>query len=521
MSAECAVDEALASGQQVVGYGDMPFFWQTLGVLSEPVPMPLAIASSPPNVPVEFTKVVLPGTPRASIDSGILPLSVVAAYRQTDGTVNTFQGGADSSSELNEMLGQWHPTAAGPDAGALGEPHSLQPFKFDPSVWMNLGSYNASASIDASGHVSGTANGAYRLYRLNTRDPRYDYFLITLDGLNKVSGFNGCVYKFPTNYCEWLNRRLKLSVYLARVSDPKTGIGNIIEAEPKSAATSGKYEISEGADLTAEVNCSVGDSAGVAKGGKNPAVTGALQPRETGCGVSGGATYSSKVTQTWDIQSRTVHNFTTPLGTTGDWEMTFTGWEDNCKGGPFPEDSKTAGDFGAATIIRIPRDVIYTSPAPRLMVVASVQGGTVGWEYLINCKGFEYRSGWAVFPIFELPVFFVSPTTIAVPAGGSRQFTINSKVPDADIGLTPSLLLVKNGKILDPASVGLDITADDRTAIAIYQKRPDIVPRVQVWKITASPTAAKTTYTLFVDTSPGGETDNVRRGPIEVSLTIN
>lgn len=496
----------------------MPFFWQSLDALSEPMPMPLAKASSPPNQPAEFEKLVPPGAPRATISNGTLPLSVVAAYRQTNAVVDTFQGDADSSSVLNEMLGQWYRSGPGPDV----EQQTLQPFKYDPKVWTNLANSNGEVSIDAAGHVSGKASAAFRVFRLNTKDPRYDYFLVTLDGLNKVTGFNGCEYRFPRWYCEWLNRGLRLSVRLAKSTNPSVGIGNITEAEPKNAVTSGKYEISEGYDLKAEVSCEVGDSAGVASRVRTGPLTEHLQPQDAKCGVGGGASYSSKVTQTWDIQSRTVHNYTAPSGTTGDWDMAFSGWSsDTCKGGPFPEDSKSAGDFGAAAIIRVPRDVIYTSPAPRLMLVATLSGRTIGWEYFARCDGFDYQSSWALFPTFELPTFFVSATTgLAVPAGGSNQFVITTKIPDADIGLGASLSLFKNGEILKPGDVGLKITADDRTAYAIVAKRPDIMPRVQTWTITATATAPKTTYKLYIDTVPGGATDTVRLGPIEVPLTI-
>ncbi len=521
-SAACTIDEALASGDEVVGRNDLPFFWQSLDALSEPASMPLAMASSPPNEPPQFKKFVPPGAPRASVSNGVLPSLIVAAYRQTNGVVDTFQGDADSSSVLNEMLDQWHQTGAGPDADATIVQQTIQPFRFDPKVWMNLGNYNGEVAIDASGRVSGRASAAYRVFRLNTRDPKYDYFLITLDGLNKVQGFNDCKYDFPRFYCEWLNRGLRLSVRLARSTDPSTGIGNITEAEPKNAITSGKYEISEGYDLKGEISCEVGDSAGVSSQVRPSPFTERLQPQAAKCGVNGGATYSSKVTQTWDVQSRTIHNYTAPSGTTGDWDMTFSGWSDNCKGGPFPEDLKTTGDFGAAEIIRVPRDVIYTSSAPRLMLVATFSGRTIGWEYLLRCDGYEYQSSWALFPTFELPTFFVNATKgLAVSAGSSGQFVITSKIPDADIGLTANLVLIKNGEKLDPKDVGLKITADDRTAYAILSNRPDIMPRVQTWTVTASATAPKTTYKLYVDTVPGGETDNVRLGPIEVPLTIN
>jgi hypothetical protein len=522
-SAECATDEALASGQEVVGYGDMPFFWQSLDALSQPISMPLAIASSPPNEPREFEKVAPPGAPRAPVSNGTLPLTVAAAYRQTNGVVDTFQGAAASNPALDGLLTEFS-AGAGADGQRRVEQPNLQAFTIDPKVWMELGSYNSSVSVDASGRISGTASGGYRIYRLNTRNPRYDYFLVTLDGLNKVQGFNNCKYDFPRYYCEWLNRGLRLSVYFARISDARVGVGEVTEAQPKSEVTQGKYEVAEGADLKAELNCSVSDSAGSEDLVRPGPVGAQVQPQDAECGVTAGGTYSTKVTLTWDIKSRTVHNYTAPLGTTADWDMTFGGWTpETCKGGPFPEDSKTSGDFGAAAIIRVPRDVIYNSSAPRLMVVAQIQGRTTAWEYLLRCDGYEYQSGWAQYPIFELPTFSVDANAtkgLTVPAGGSAKFVITSKRPDLLTGIPASLWLVKDGTIKKFSDVGLKATADNETALAIARKTWDIIPRVQTWTVTAGATAPKTTYVLYVDTYPGGETDSVRLRPIAVPLTI-
>lgn len=524
-SAECALDEALASGKEVVGYDDIPFLWQSLDALTAPIPMPLAVASSSPKEPAAFrySKVVPPGAPRAWVSSGTLPLSVVAAYRETNGVVDTFQGDADSTSVLNQMLDQWNRAGPGPHASAAERQNTLQPFKFDPKVWTNFGNFDTSVSINGPGRVSGKGSAGFRVFRLNTKDPKYDYFLITLDGLNQVQGWNDCKYDFPRFYCEWLNRGLRLTVYLARINSPQTPIGTIFEAEPKSAITSGKYEISEGAELKTEVNCAVGDQAGMANLVQIYPVAEHLRPQEVKCGVNAGATYSSSVTQSWDVQSRNVHNYTAPLGTTGDWDMTFSGWNDQtCKGGPFPEDLKTAGDFGAAEIIKVDRNLIYGAGQPRLQLAATLRGRTIGWEYLLNCSGSEYQSGWAIFPTFELPTFYVNTTQLTVRAGGSSQFVVSSKIPDAEIGLGASLWLIKNGTFIkDPSKVGLTVTADNKTAYAIAAKRPDIMPRVQTWTISAATSAEKGTYTLYVDTVPGGATDNVRSGPLEVSLTIN
>jgi hypothetical protein len=522
-SAECATDEALASGQEIVGHGDMPFFWQSLDALSMPISMPLAIASSPPNVPEKFKKAIPPGAPVAKVSSGTLPLTVVAAYRQSNGVVDTFQGDADSSSVLNDMLTQWEKAGSGPNADAAVEQPDVQPYAIDPKVWMELGSYHGDIAIDASGHVSGRADGGYHIYRLNTRNPRYDYFLITLDGINQAS-FNNCKYEFPRYYCQWINRGVRLSAYLAKDSNPRAGLGEVIDAAPKSEVTTGTYTSEEGAELKAELNCSVGDSAGAEDLVRPGPVSERVLPQDAECGVTAGGTYSTKVTVTWNVKSRTVHNYTAPNGTTADWDMTFAGWPDGCKNNGLPEDSKSTGDFGAAAIVRIPRDQIYNVTPPRLMVVLQLQGRTIGWDYLLSCSdAYQYTSAWSQTPIFQLPTFSVDANAtkgLTVPPGGSAKFQVISQRTDLLTGIPASLWLVKDGAIKKFSDVGIKMTPDNETGLAIARKTWDIMPRVQTWTITAGATAPKTTYVLYVDTVPGGETDSVRLRPIAVPLTI-
>lgn len=523
-SAECAADEALASGQEIVGYGDIPFFWQSLDALSAPIPMPLAIASSPPNVPREFKKYAPPGAPLASVSNGTLPLSLVAARRQTSGVVDTFQADADSSSELNDLLAQWHKTGTRADAGAPVEHPNVEPFKIDPKVWMELGSYFGSVAIDAPKHVSGNASGGYNIYRLNTRNPRYDYFLVTLDGLNKVE-FNcrdgGTVY-----YCEWLNHSVQLSVYLAQDSNPKKGIGEVVDYAPTSEVSTGTYTNEEGAELKAELNCTVGDSAGAEALVRGGPVSPQVRPQDAECGATAGGTYSTKVTVTWNVKSRSVHNYTVKNGTTADWDMTFAGWPDGCHNKGIPDDSKTSGDFGAAAIVRVPRDLIYNVNPPRLMVLAQLRGRTLAWDYnVFRCSdGLRYESAWSQAPIFQLPTFSVDPNAtqgLTVPAGGSAQFLITSKRTDLLTGIPASFWLAKDGNLIKKFSdVGIKLTPDSETALAMQRKTWDIIPRVQTWTVTAAATTPKGAYILYVDTFPGGETDSVRLRPIIVPLTI-
>jgi hypothetical protein len=419
------------------------------------------------------------------------------------------------------MLAQWQKSRAGP--GADVEQPSVQPYTIDPKVWMQMGSYFGEAPIDASGHVSGYANGGYRVYRLNTNNPRYDYFLVTLDGLNKVE-FNcrdaGTVY-----ICEWLNHSVRLSAYLAQDTNPRVGIGEVVDYGPKSEVSTGTYTNEEGAELKAELNCSVGDSAGAEDVMRSGPVGPQVRPQDTECGVNAGGTYSTKVTVTWNVKSRSVHNYTAINGTTADWDMTFAGWPDGCHNKGIPDDSKTSGDFGAAAIIRVPRDKIYNVNPPRLMVVAQLQGRTIAWDYnVFRCSdAIRYQSAWAQTPIFQLPTFSVDPNAtkgLTVPPGGSTQFRIISQRTDLLTGIPPSFWLVKDGAIKKFSDVGIKMTADNDTTLAIARKTWNIMPRVQIWTVTANSTAPKATYTLYVDTFPGGETDSVRLRPIVVPLTI-
>lgn len=524
-TAECAVNEALASGEEVIGYGDLPFFWQSVSALTAPIPISSARVSSPAEpAPFRYSKIVPPGAPRATVSNGMLPLSAIAAIRRTDGVVETFQGFADSTSILNGMLNQWQHTHAQTRLGAEA-PAAKNLLVRDPKVWMELARAGNSVQINDDGRQSGTASTGFVIYRLNTGNKLYDTFLVTVEGNNSVTGFNGCVFNGGSGgrgyYCEWINavgNGLRVNAYLSTPGNASAPLGKITDAQPKNATTSGTYEISEGADLTAEANCAVTDSAGLATNASSASSS-------SSCGVKIGGTYSTKVTQTWDVKSRTIVNYTAPQGaTTGDWAMKFNGWNsDSCgKAGTLPADLKNAGDFGAAEIIRIPRNLIYTSSKPSLMLVGSYQGGTGAWYYLFSCSDLrESRAGNAVYQTFALPEFAVNRTAITIKAGGSDQFVITSKNPNLDAGLIPSLSLVGRGKVINPQSVGLDIAADNRSALAIKSKDEARMPLVQTWTITAASSATKGTYSLFLDTFPGGETDSTRSGPLEVTLTIN
>jgi len=390
---------------------------------------------------------------------------------------------------------------------------------------MEVGRYGGTAQINDAGHQSGSASAGFVVYRLNTKNPMYDTFLITIQGVNSVTGFNGCKFNGGSGgrgyYCEWamgaIHEALTVQASLAS-EGTVSALGQIVDSQPKNAVSSGTYTLEEGADLKAEVNCSVTDTAGVEAGDKS------ASSAYDSCGVTAGGTYSTKVTQTWNVHSRNIRNRTAPNGTTADFGMAFSGWNGNsCTNpGSLPDDSKSTGDFGASAIVRIPRSAIYTSPTPRLRLIAPFRGGTASWYYLFTCSDPNVAQGTlALSPVFELPTFSVAPTTIVVTAGSSSRFDIYSKNPELNCGLMPSLWLFKNGKFIAPAKAGLDITADDKTALAILRKSPEQVPRVQTWKITASSAPTKGTYTLFVDTSPGGESDSTRYGGIPVSLTIN
>lgn len=526
MSAECAIDEALSSGQEVVGYDDTAFYWQSLNEMSQPIPMPSADVSSPTNERKEFEKLAPRGAPVATVFNGVLPLSVVAAVRQGDASVGTFQGYADSKAILDRMLGRWESVNAGlvTDAFAPAAPPSPKPLTHDPKVWMEVGRYSSSSQINDAGHQSGTASAGFVVYRLNTSNPKYDTFLISIQGTNSVTGFNGCKFNGGTggrgHYCEWTNwvgEALTMHVEIATAGGI-SALGQIVDSQPKNSVSTGTYELSEGADLKAEVNCSVTDAAGVE--GSNASSSSAYNS----CGVTAGGTYSTKATQTWNVQSRNIRNRTAPNGTKADFGMAFSGWNGNsCTNpGSLPDDLKSTGDFGASAIVRIPRYAIYTSSTPRLRLIAVYRGATASWYYFLSCSDANpAQAAEALSPEFELPTFSVQPTNLSVSAGNSVKFAIYSKNPELDCGLMPSLWLFQGGKFIAPAKAGLEITADNQTALAILRKRAELAPRVQTWTVAASSKSTKGTYTLFVDTHPGGESDSTRLGGIPVTLTIN
>jgi hypothetical protein len=464
--------------------------------------------------------------------SSTLPYQVSAAYEDLTGLVHLFQGASGSMRTLNQMVHDWnqpdsvHPWTEKPAGGELS-------YTVDPHVWTEIGDVASQQTMYDGKFSTGTVGGFWQIYRLNTNNPSYDYFMVRYTGNQSVSSFNNCTYdwaKFGI-VCAFANKNF---VIYGRFQKGKgQDVGEVIDSSPKSQVVDGTYSAEGGFDLGGQIGCQIGDAPGVSSVGRavvrpaaffNRTVTPNVGAK---CSPTVSANYSSKVSETWKVQSFSISNYTKPGSSKASWQGSFdlpNAGSGSCD--KYRENAKGSGDMGAIAIFRVKRSDIYNNDGVgKVHFYAQLEGRTTAQSHLLgSCGGFRdwdqyaYNDTW---PEFGMPTLKVLQTALSLKAHqGSAKLLIDSKRPLDNVGLAPNLSLFRNGALIDPSSVGLSIWPDDQTGYAIQNDQGSAYPRLQTWTITSS-NAQTGTYTLFIDTAPGGQTDSTRSGPIAVSITVN
>lgn len=406
------------------------------------------------------------------------------------------------------------PPAAGipgaPDPLAL-QPHQRWTTKIDHRVWTPFTAYNTQLNLADEGKNSGWALQGGTIFRMNTRDPDYDYFLLELNGYEKVLEFNGCPYdaRRAARYCEYMNGGFTMKVTLGVEG---AVVGTVTEQSPSGRIDTRYYDMAVGASLASKESCEAGWTPGLMRAA--PAVAACKTP------------ISSEASDRYFPESVTGEDLTRTGGDAAEFKANFGSIDSPHCHGNFPRESTGEGSIAIFAIVRVPRTKLYDSQAhPSIDVVDHMYGYNRSIRVAAgSCAGlttFDHRDSNGYTRPELLPAFHVPAAAqgLRVSSTGTVALAIDSHSHYTIEGLQPSLMLERDGAPIDPSSVGLSFEPDSESAAALARKSRWSFPPHGVWMIVAH-NAVKGTYTVLVDTSPGGQADTLRNGPIAVPLTI-
>jgi hypothetical protein len=385
------------------------------------------------------------------------------------------------------------------------------PPKIDARAWSAFTIYSSQVNLLDEGRATGLAVNSGSYYRLNTRDPDNDYFLLEMVGLEQVREFNGCPFdaRRASRYCEYLNGGFTMETSLMVNGAP---VGSVVDDSPRGRIDHRYYAVSVGASLANEVSCEAGWTGGLMVAA--PAVAPCTKP------LSAVATYN------YYPETVTGENLTQLGASTVQWRAEFVGMDHpHCKGN-FPSNSTSEGNIGAFAIVRVPRGALYGANASPTLTISD-KNDAFNRSYRVaagSCAGlttFNHRDRNAHAREDLLPEFKVAAAAhgLRVHADGTATLAIDSHTVYDFRGLAPSLEFLNNGAIVDPKSVGITFSPDAATAYALQPKSSGTFPAHGTWTISAH-NAIKGTYTVLVDSAPGGQADRLRNGPIAVTLTV-
>jgi hypothetical protein len=394
----------------------------------------------------------------------------------------------------------------------FAEPHAIvSPVRLDARAWGYFTADSTQVNLLDENKRTGFALASATFYRLNTRDAKYDYFLLEVSGRENVHDFNGCPYdaRRAARYCEYVNGGYAMEMSLA-VNGVATG--SVIEDSPRGRIDTPTYHVSVGSSLGKEISCEAGWTAGVMM------AAAAVAPCKT--------PLSADATSHFSPETVTGDNLTQLGGSSVAWNADFASIDrPHCKG-DFPSESRSSGALWRVAIVRVPREVLYGGQAhPTLTVRDQIHAYNRSIRVAAgSCAGlttFEHRDSNGYERTYDLPEFQVPAAAhgLRIDSNGTASLATDSHSMYSAFGLAPSMQLQRDGTTIDPKTVGLSFVPDPETANALAPKSRSSFPPHGVWTIVAR-NAHKGNYVILVDTAPGGQADGLRDGPISVNLTV-
>lgn len=583
---ECRIRDALASGWAVVGYDDNALVVQSLVDTASPVTLdpedadsvtqaPAALIGSVEDInPSDLTASASPMPSALELfpngwKGGAYAHVATAAYLGTDGAIVESNFNGESDAELQSEVDAWLSSLASDTDGVTAQtvgrsnvdaserrdtPCTVDSDAGDcvaktlqQSAWLRLGDGTQTDDIADGRWTAGQMSTAYTLYRLNTVDPNYDWFLVSLRTQLKTNYWNGC-NTGGTRGCWWFNVADDVTAYMVLISNTSNPIGTVTAHSPNTPVTSGTYTTSSGFTVGAQAACTYAFQTG-----NDPPsnVMGAIarpRPEETtsptgstcSAGISG--SYSTSVSETWNISSLSTYDETNNGSTSAEWKDAFnTSFGSNCQGTP-PGNTISSGGGGKLIIFRVPRSALYGSgnAAQTVGILVHVYAEEANfWTWYGSCIG-NNSTGFSMIiwhdSYFSLPQFNVytsdprvAPAPSPAPAlgngtapsvtltrGGSVTLYVTSRSGSPDWGLAFAYQPTdKNGNPLTNISaVGLSATKD------FFSNVSRVPPQYATLTLSATKTATPGTYYVLFDTNPAGEADQVRSGPIPVQVVV-